>query len=343
MLSITDIALSRVTATRRLGLVAKRIVGLAACLVVLNVGDVITASAQDYPSRVITVIVPFAPGTTTDSEARFLGARVSKALGQTIVIENRPGADGTIAAGYAARAAPDGYTLFLTTNSTHSAAVHLYQKLAYDPVADFAPVARLTRNPLVLVVNSSFPAKSFREFIDHAKANPGKLTYGSGNTSSLAAVQYIKTLTGIDALNVRYRGTPEAVRDLLAGRLDFVLTDVSVTREFITTGQLRALGVSMADRVPTLPTVPTLAEQGLPGYQFAAWSALFAPAETPPAIVEKLNRAFLEALKGKEADAFFDLVALVPDPGTPGELAKHVQVQTELWGRIIAETGLQKF
>jgi tripartite-type tricarboxylate transporter receptor subunit TctC len=194
----------------------------------------------------------------------------------------------------------------------------------------------------VLVVNADFPAQNLQEFIQYAKQNPDKLTYGSGNTGSLAAAQLIKSMTGIEARNVPYKGTPAAITDLLAGRIDFIVTDVAVTREFVETKKLKALGVTTATRVPTLPEVPTMAEAGIPGYQFAAWSGLFAPAGTPPEIVQKLNSAFLEALKGPEADKFFNLVALEPDPSTADELHKHVQTQTELWGRIIAETGLKK-
>lgn len=341
MLSLTKFA-STCLATQRTKAFAKWSVGLATCLVAINLTGTAPASAQDYPSRVINLVVPFPAGSATDSEARFLGERVSKILGQQVIIENKAGADGTVAAAGVARAEPDGYTLLLATNSTHAANVHLHKKLPYDPVGDFAPIARLTRNPLVLVVNSDFPAQNLQEFIQHAKQNPGKLTYGSGNTGSLAAAQLIKTMTGIDALNVPYKGTPAAITDILAGRIDFMVTDVAVTREFVETKKLRALGVTTAARIPTMPTVPTVAEAGIPGYQFAAWSGLFAPAGTPPAIVEKLNRAFLEALKGPEADAFFNLVALEPDPSTPEELSKHVQSQIELWGRIIAETGLKK-
>ena len=300
------------------------------------------AHAQTYPSRLIKLIVPFPAGTATDTEARFLADKVGATLGQKIIVENKAGANGNLGATEAARAQPDGYTLYLATNSTHSANVHLYTKLPFDPVADFTPIARLTRNPLVFVVGASFPAKDLREFIAYAKANPGKLSYGTGNTGSLAAAQLVKSMAGIDAVKVSYQGTPAAITDLLGGRIEFVITDVAVTREFIAAGTLRAIGVTPAVPVASLPGVPTLAAAGLPGYEFAAWSGLFAPAGTPKEIVDKLNRAFTDAMSSPEATKFFADIGLEPNVSTPEGLAEHVKAQTELWGRIISESGLEK-
>ena len=300
------------------------------------------AAAQAYPSRLIKLIVPFPAGTATDTEARFLADKVGAVLGQKIIVENKAGANGNLGATEAARAQPDGYTLYLATNSTHSANIHLNNKLPFDPVADFTPIARLTRNPLVFVVNSSFPAKDVREFIAYAKANPGKLSYGTGNTGSLAAAQLVKSIAGIDAVKVSYQGTPAAITDLLGGRIEFVITDVAVTREFIAAGTLRALGVTTSVPVASLPNVPTIAAAGLPGYDFAAWSGLFAPAGTPKEIVDTLNRAFTDAMGTPEAKKFFADIGLEPDISTAASLAAHVKTQTELWGRIIQESGLEK-
>ena len=300
------------------------------------------AHSQTYPSRLIKLIVPFPAGTATDTEARFLAEKVGTTLGQKIIVENKAGANGNLGATEAARAQPDGYTLYLATNSTHSANVHLYTKLPFDPVADFTPIARLTRNPLVFVVSASFPAKDLREFIAYAKANPGKLSYGTGNTGSLAAAQLVKSMAGIDAVKVSYQGTPAAITDLLGGRIEFVITDVAVTREFIAAGTLRAIGVTPAVPVASLPGVPTLAAAGLPGYEFAAWSGLFAPAGTPKEIVDKLNRAFTDAMTSPEATKFVADIGLEPNVSTPEGLAAHVKAQTELWGRIISESGLEK-
>ena len=300
------------------------------------------AQAQDYPSRVIKLIVPFPAGSATDVEARFLADKVGAVLNQKVLVDNKPGANGNIGAAEAARAAPDGYTLYLATNSTHSANVHLYNKMPFDPVADFTPVARLTRNPLVMVVEKNFPAQDLRAFIAYAKANPGKLSYGTGNTGSMAAAQLVKSMAGIDAVRVSYPGTPQAITDLLGGRIEFVITDVAVTREFISQGSLRALGVTTPVKVASLPTVPTLSESGLDGYDFAAWSGLFAPKGTSDAIVQQLNKAFIEVMATSEAKTFFAGIGLEPNTSTSAGLAEHVKTQTDLWGRIIKESGLEK-
>ncbi|MDB5620038.1 tripartite tricarboxylate transporter substrate binding protein [Tardiphaga sp.] len=300
------------------------------------------AMAQDYPSRIIKLVVPFPAGSATDVEARFLADKVGATLNQKVLVENKPGANGNLGASEAARAAPDGYTLYLATNSTHSANVHLYNKLPFDPVADFTPVARLTRNPLVMVVNKDFPAQDLRAFITYAKANPGKLSYGTGNTGSMAAAQLVKSMAGIDAVKVSYPGTPQAITDLLGGRIEFVITDVAVTREFIGQGSLRALGVTTPVKVASLPDVPTMSDAGLNGYDFAAWSGLFAPKGTPDAIVQRLNKAFSDAMTTPDAKTFFAGIGLEPNTSTPDGLADHVKAQTDLWGRIIKESGLEK-
>jgi tripartite-type tricarboxylate transporter receptor subunit TctC len=302
-----------------------------------------SAQAQDsYPSKMIRLLVPFPAGSATDVEARFLAEKVGAVLGQKLLVDNKPGANANIGAAEVARAAGDGYTLYLATNSTHSANVHLYNKMPFDPVADFTPIARLTRNPLVMVVNKDFPAKDLKEFIAYGKANPGKLSYGSGNTGSMAAAQLVKSMASIDAVRISYPGTPQAITDLLGGRIEFVITDVAVTREFINNGSLRALGVTTSQKVASLPNVAPMAEVGLPGYDFAAWSGLFAPKNVPTDIVQKLNKAFLEVMATDEAKKFFADIGLEPDTSTPEGLAEHVTKQTELWGRIIKESGLEK-
>jgi tripartite-type tricarboxylate transporter receptor subunit TctC len=301
------------------------------------------AHAQDgYPSKMIRLLVPFPAGSATDVEARFLAEKVGVVLGQKILVDNKPGANANIGAAEVARAAGDGYTLYLATNSTHSANVHLYNKMPFDPVADFTPIARLTRNPLVMVVNKDFPAKDLKEFIAYGKANPGKLSYGSGNTGSMAAAQLVRSLAGIDAVRISYPGTPQAITDLLGGRIEFVITDVAVTREFINNGSLRALGVTTVQRVASLPNVAPMAEVGLPGYDFAAWSGLFGPKNVPADVVEKLNKAFLQVMATDEAKKFFADIGLEPDVSSPAGLAEHVTKQTELWGKIIKESGLEK-
>ncbi len=278
-------------------------------------------AADGYPNRLIKLLVPFPAGSATDVEARFLAEKVGTVLNQKIIVENKPGANGNLGASEAARAAPDGYTLYLATNSTHSANVHLYNKLPFDPVADFVPVARLTRNPLVMVVAKEFPAKNLAEFIAYGKANPGKLSYGTGNTGSMAAAQLVKSMAGIDAVRVSYPGTPQAITDLLGGRIEFIITDIAVTREFIQQGALRALGVTTPVRVASLPNVPTMAEAGLPGYDFAAWSGLFVPKGTPDDVVQTLNKALTQVVTSPEAQIFFADIGLEPNISTSAGLS----------------------
>ncbi|MGY6270736.1 Bug family tripartite tricarboxylate transporter substrate binding protein [Achromobacter denitrificans] len=299
-------------------------------------------AAGGYPERPIRLVVPFPAGSTTDAMARFLGERVGKTLGQSVIVENKAGAQGSIAASEVSRAAPDGYTLLVGTNSTQSANVHLFHKLPYDPGRDFAAITQFTMNPLVLVVRPDLPARDVAQFIAYAKANPGKLNYGTGNTGSLAAAQMLKSMAGIQALDVPYAGTPQAITDLLAGRLDFMITDISVTRPYIEAGKLRALAVTPRERVESLPDTPTLAQSGLPAYEFVAWGGLFAPAATPAPVVERLNQAFVQALQSDEAAAFFAKQGQQAAPRTPQAFADYVAAQTVLWGELLAAAGQKK-
>jgi tripartite-type tricarboxylate transporter receptor subunit TctC len=320
-----------------------RRVAMAGMLAVTVTAVFTPAQAQDaYPSKMIRLLVPFPAGSATDVEARFFAEKVGAVLGQKILVDNKPGANANIGAAEVARAPGDGYTLYLATNSTHSANVHLYNKMPFDPVADFTPIARLTRNPLVMVVAKDFPAKDLKEFIAYAKANPGKLSYGSGNTGSMAAAQLVRSMASIDAVRISYPGTPQAITDLLGGRIEFIITDVAVTREFINNGSLRALGVTTPQKVASLPNVAPMAEVGLPGYDFAAWSGLFGPKNVPADVVEKLNKAFLQVMATDEAKKFFADIGLESDVSSPQGLAEHVAKQTELWGKIIKESGLEK-
>lgn len=300
------------------------------------------AMGQGYPSRVIKLVCPFPAGSATDTQARFLAEQVGKVLPQKIIVENRAGASGNLAASSVARSDPDGYTLLLATNSSHAANQHLFKSLPFDPVKDFAPIARLTRNPLVLVVSDASPAKTVADLLALAKAQPEKLSYGTGNTGSLAAAQLLMTLGQVKMTRVPYQGTPQAITDVLGGRIDAIITDVAVVREFVQTGKLRALGVTTAQPLDTMPGVPTIAEAGIAGYDFAAWSGLYGPAGLDAPTVQTLNRVFLDAMKGPEADRFFGLVGLERNPGSPAELAAYQAQQSELWGRIIAQTGIEK-
>jgi tripartite-type tricarboxylate transporter receptor subunit TctC len=295
-----------------------------------------------FPTRPLRAIVPFPPGSATDGIARFVAERISPGLGQPVVVENVAGGNGTIAARQAARAAPDGHVFMFATNSTHAAAVHLMREPGYDPVRDFAPVTLTSIAPLVLMVRADFPARDVASFVAEAKARAGALNYGTGNIGSLAAAQLLISLTGISAERISYRGTPAAVTDLLAGRLHFMVSDLASAGEHVRAGSLRALGVTPAQRIPMLPDVPTLQEAGVPGYDFASWVAVFAPARVPVPVVDRLNREIRAMLDSEAGRAFSLRLGLVSSTGTPEDLARFQAREIEQWGRIAQAAGLPR-
>ena len=301
------------------------------------------AQGTDAPSsRPLRAIVPFPAGSATDGIARFVAERLSRSLGQPVVVENVTGANGAIAARQAARAAPDGLTMMFATNSTHAASVHLMRDPGFDPVRDFAPVTLTSLAPLVLMVGAAFPAQNVAEFVAEARRRAGGLNYGTGNIGSLAAAQLLISSTGIEAERISYRGTPAAVTDLLAGRLHFMVSDLAAAGEHIRAGTLRALGVTTATRIPMLPEVPTLQEAGVPGYEFASWVAVFVPARSPPAAIARLNREIRAVLDTEEGMRFSLGMGLVASTGTPEELARFQAREIEQWGRIAQAAGLPR-
>jgi tripartite-type tricarboxylate transporter receptor subunit TctC len=267
--------------------------GLAAAVVAL--AD--SAPAQTYPTRPIRFVVPFAAGSATDTLARVLGQKLAAAKGWNVVIENMAGASGMLAAQNVARAAPDGHTIFVTSNTTHAANQNLFKKLTYDPVGDFEPIGKLGTITLALAVHPSVPAANTKELIAYAKANPGKLSFGSGSSSSRIAGEMLKTLAGFDMLHVPYKSNPMAVTDLLGGQISLVFADISTTLPQIRAGKVKGFGVSSAQRSPLAPDLPTMVEEGVPDYELTAWFAAFVPAKTPKPIVDKLNAAMNAALR----------------------------------------------
>ena len=300
------------------------------------------ASAQNYPSRSITVVVPFPAGGSADTLARLIGAKLSESLGQAVVVENKPGAGGNLGTDAVAKAAPDGYTLLLTPSSI-AIAPALYAKLPFDPIKDFAPVTLVGSIPMVVVVYPEFPPKTLLELIALAKAKPGEISYasaGNGSTNHLA-VELFKIKTGIDMLHVPYRGNPLAVVDVIAGRVpvffDFVLTGLPHVRE----GKVRALAVTGAHRSPVLPDVPTVAEAGVPGFEASTWFGVYAPAGTKPAIVEKLNAEILAvlampAIRERLTGLGVDILAEGPQG-----LAALTKSDLEKWGPIVQKAGVK--
>ncbi len=310
---------------------------LAACLVLAAT----PAGAQPYPSKPITIVVPFAAGSGTDSITRIVAQYLQTALGQSVVVENRVGASGVIAATYVARAAPDGYTLLMATNSTHSANPHLFRSLSYDPVKDFAPVARLGSYVFMLVVNKDVPAKTLPELVAYAKANPGKLTFASGNTTGIVAGETLKSKAGIDVLHVPYKSTPPAINDVLGGRVSMMFIDLAPGLEHVRAGNFRALAVTTKERSALLPELPSLAEAGIPGYDVTLYAALFAPAGTPKEIIDKLNAAIQKIIADPEARKRIAVTGFDAFSGSPESLAAFVQSELVNWGKLIKDAGIE--
>ena len=299
------------------------------------------AHAQSYPSKVVSFVVPFAAGSATDQLARALGQEVSNEAKQPVIVDNKAGANGFIAAQFVAKAAPDGHTVFITTNTTQSANEHLFKKLPYDPVKDFAPVAALGRGGNILIVHPSVPAKSVAELIKLAKAQPGKLSFGSGSSSSRVAGELFKQMSHTDILHVPYKSNPQAVTDLLGGQIDLMITDTATGLPQIKGGKLRALGVSTLKRSALLPDVPTIDEAGVKGYEMSYWFAAYVPAKTPPAVVKRLHDLLAAATKSPSAKQFYESSGTDPLVSTPEELTRFQAAESQKWGRIIKAAAIQ--
>jgi tripartite-type tricarboxylate transporter receptor subunit TctC len=285
--------------------------------------------AQTYPNKPITLIVPFAAGSATDQLARALGQSITTDTKQPVVTDNKAGASGMLAAQAAARAAPDGYTVLITTNTTHAANEHLYKKLSYDAVKDFSPVTGLGKGSQVLVVKADSPYKTVAELLAAARAKPGKLTFGSGSSSSRVAGELFQQMSGTEILHVPYKSNPLAITDLLGGQIDLMITDMSTGVPQIKGGKLRALGV------------PTIDEAGVKGYDMGYWFAAYVPAKTPPDVIEKLNALLIAGTKSPAAKAFFDASGSEPFTTTPDALAQFQQAETQKWGKVIKAAGIE--
>ena len=300
------------------------------------------AFAQTWPSRPVRFLVPFAAGAgINDIMARLVGQHLGPLLGQPVVIENRPGSGGIAGTDAAAKAAPDGYT-FLMTNVSLVTSAYLYPKLAYDPQKDFVPVTLVATSPLVLVVHPSVAAKSVPELVALAKANPGKLTFGSGGIGSTPhlAVELFESAAGFEAVHVPYKGGAPALNDLIGGQLSFMIENVPGTMPFVKQGKLRALAITSAQRSPAEPSLPTMAESGVPGYEVVGWQGLFAPAGTPPEIVARLQLEVGKLLRFPEVRN--RLAALGADAvgSAPADFAAFVREENARWSKIIREKGI---
>lgn len=297
-------------------------------------------SAQTFPARPITIVIGSTAGSATDGLARAVAAEVGKETGQSVIVENRAGAFGSIAAQQVARAQPDGYTVFMTTNTTQSANPHLLKKLSYDPLKDFAPVALLAKGPLLLVVNPKLGVNSIAELVALAKRQPGKLNYGSGSSSAQVATELFQQMTGTKFNYVPYKANPPAVIDLIAGQTDLMIVDLATTVPQVKAGKLKALGLSSPARLSLMPGVPAISET-LPGYEFGYWNALYAPAGTPAPVVQKLNALMRNAMQTTAVRNVAEQSGMEVALSSPEEMNRFQIAEYERWGKIIKAAGIQ--
>ena len=310
-------------------------------LTILTFGVGTFANAQTFPSRPITIVIGASPGSTTDGLVRSIGQEIAKETGQPVIVDNKPGANGIIASQFVARAQPDGYTVFVTTNTTHAANPHLYKKLPYDAVKDFAPVTALVKGYLIMVLNPKIPANTVAEFIAYSKQNPGKLSFGAGTSSARVAVEQFQQMTGTELLYVPYKANPPAVTDLLAGQVDMMIVDLTTSLPYVQSGKLKGLAVTSPQRSPLAPNLPTLNEAGVKGYEMSFWNAVYVPAKTPEPIVKRLNELFVNAMGKESVKAFVTKFGMEVYVSTPAELAKFQAAETVRWGDVIKRAGIQ--
>ncbi len=324
-------------ATRRFAL------GSIASAVVLGAGLLggTSALAQAYPTKPVTIIVPFAAGGTTDILARIIGQALTAELGQSVVVDNRAGAGGNIGGQAAAKAAPDGHTLFMGTVGTHAINASLYKKMPFDPVKDFAPLTRVANVPNLLVANPAQPYKSVKDLIAYAKANPGKVNFGSsGNGSSIhLSGELFKSLAKVDMQHVPYKGSAPAVTDLLGNQIGIMFDNMPSAIQHVRSGKLVPLAVTTAKRSPELPNVPTIAEAGVPGYEATSWFGMFAPAGTPAPVLAKLNAAIVKVLAQPDVKKKINEQGAEVYSETPEQFAAFIQAESVKWGKVVKESG----
>jgi tripartite-type tricarboxylate transporter receptor subunit TctC len=301
------------------------------------------AHAQSYPNKPIKLLVGFAAGGNTDTVARVVGQKLGERLGQQVIIENKAGAAGTIATGEVARAAPDGYTLTMGTTTTHAIAVAAYSKLTYDPVADFEPIALVASAPYLLVVPAAFPAKDLKEFVAQAKAQPGKLNYGSAGqaTTTHLVMATLATRAGLDMVHVPFKGNAPATTAVLGNQVEVLFGALPPLLPHVATGRLRALAISSGKRSPSLPDVPTVAEAGYPGFDMALWLGFFAPKGTPPAIVKRLESELLQIAQSPEMKDLLEKQGLEPYAAGAAELGKLLRSEISTYQTVFKAANIK--
>lgn len=307
----------------------------------LSLSMATSALASAYPSKPIRFIAPAPPGSLSDSIARTLGQALSEELGQPVVVENKPGSEGMIAAMDVKKAAADGYTLLFATNSPMAAVPAMMKTPPYDAIKDFTPITTVGQFTFFLYVNSSVQAKTFQELVDHAKANPGKLTYGTANSTGTVGTAQILSQAGVDMLQVPYKGEPQAMLDLAGGRIDLMLATPTTGLGLVKDGKARALATSVTSRSPMLPDVPTIYEAGLPGFSIVSWGAVFGPANLPGEIVSRLNEALNKVMRDPGVVAAAEKQGVMLKPSSPEGLATYQRQQIEQWKETVKRAGIQ--
>jgi tripartite-type tricarboxylate transporter receptor subunit TctC len=297
--------------------------------------------ADEFPSKPITIISAFGPGSASDTIARVVAQPLGVALKQNVIVEARPGANGALSAMYVARQPADGYTLLLTTNSPHSAAPFLMKNLAYDPVKDFTPVTRYGSFTLMLLIHPSVPATNVKEFIAYVQAHPGKVSFASGNTAGVVAGETIKHFGKLDMLHVPYKSTPQALTDLIAGRTQMMVADFTTGMPHVRSGALRALGITRIKRSAIYPELPTLDEAGIPGFDMDAWAGFVAPAGTPPEVVKLLNAEMRKIIDTPETKTTLAKVGFEGFSSSPQELEDFIKLQLGKWSKMVKDAGIQ--
>jgi len=302
-----------------------------------------TAAAQGYPNKPIRLMVPFPPGGSTDIVARIVAQKLGTQLGQSLVIENRGGAGGTIGTAVVAKAAPDGYSLVVGTTSTHVVAPSVYQKLDYDPVKDFAPISLVAVTPYLLVVNPAVKASTVRDLVELMKASPGKMNYASagvGSTTHLA-MEMLKSVSNTYALHIPYNGNGPAGTAVIAGQVEILFGSLPALLPHARSGRVRALAVGTPKRSPSLPEVPTVAESGYPGFDASLWLAFMAPAGTPPALIDRLHKEIVIAVNAKETSEALDKAGAEPLTSTPAELAAMIKDGVAKYAKVVKAAGVK--
>jgi len=313
------------------------------CVLALTLLPAVTALAQTYPTRPIRWIVTYPPGGPTDVVARAIGAKLTEAWGQQVVIDNRAGAGGVIGTDLAAKAVPDGYTLLFGTSAGLTINPALSSKLPYDAIKDFAPVSLLVLNPQLLVLNNAVPANTMKELIAYAKARPGQLNYasvGQGSPNHLG-MELLKALAHIEIVHVPYKGTGPAITDLLGGQVQLMFNSMPSVLPLIKSGKLKGLAVGSAQRSPAIPDIPTVAEAGVPGFENVTWYGMFAPARTPHDIIVKLNQQVVKILAEPEMAQRLASQGAEPRSSTPEELVKFMRVESARWKKVIQAAGIK--